>query len=164
MDTGETILRSWDYAQTKGAIFTKGTYNLTVTDKRVIQTSDTKRGTSTTSVKLSEVGGVSTTLNKGSILAGIVMLILGVVLTIVFAIAFLPMIFFGILLIVLGIIVCVCAKTSITVSLYLSSLPQTFISANNIRFRKRMKVLRVKVDRSVAEEISSQLAALILLK
>lgn len=161
-DNGERLLKSWDYAKTKGMIFTKGEYNLTVTDKRVISTARTKLGDARTDIKLSTIEGVSTTYKTGSLVAAIITLILGIVLSVVFAIVFLPMIAVGLLLVLIGILCIMFAGTSVSVVLYVKSHSESFLAANSITRSKRAKKVRVKVDRVAAAEIANQLATYIL--
>lgn len=56
---GETVLKSWDYGKKKGLFLTKGTYTLTVTNKKIISTYEGKKESSRDDFDLSGVTGVS---------------------------------------------------------------------------------------------------------
>ena len=78
----EQVYKSWDYAKTKGLIFTKGLYNLTVTDKKVITVTKTKLNTTRTEIMKNEISGVSVSNGKGSLLPAIFLLLRGLIVTI----------------------------------------------------------------------------------
>lgn len=59
LSSGETIVKSWDYGKAKGRIRTKGVYNLTVTNKKIISSFENKKETYREDFDLNEINGVS---------------------------------------------------------------------------------------------------------
>lgn len=59
LTNGEKILKSWDYGKLKGFILTKGTYNLTVTNKKIIASYEGRKECNREDFALSEVNGVA---------------------------------------------------------------------------------------------------------
>ena len=56
---GEKVMKSWDYGKLKGWFLTKGTYNLTVTNKKIISTYETKQECFREDFDLNDVNGVA---------------------------------------------------------------------------------------------------------
>lgn len=157
----EQVYKSWDYAKTKGLIFTKGLYNLTVTDKKVITVTKTKLNTTRTEIMKNEISGVSVSNGKGSLLPAIFLLLRGLIVTIC-SVMFIPLLAIGLPLMILGIIAIICRRASISVTLYIKSHAEEFLSANSIKSRRRAKRLRVKIDRNAADEIANELSSYLL--
>lgn len=59
LSNGETVLKSWDYGKLKGGFFTKGTYSLTVTNKKLIASYESKQESFREDFDLSSVNGLS---------------------------------------------------------------------------------------------------------
>lgn len=168
MDTnlgvGEQLVKSWDYAISKGRFFKNGEYNLKLTDKRIISTSTTKRGYSRTDIKTDSVSGVSLSTEHGSIVAGIICIVLGIILVVAAILTIPYLAIAGAVLILGGVIKIMLAGNSLSLNLYVESYSMPFITANGIKRRKHMRTVRVKVNRGVAEDIVTNFANYLLLK
>lgn len=146
LGSNESIIKSWEYAKLKGLIFTKGTSNLTVTNKRVIAINESKRGLSRDEIAIDEISGISTNYyNNFSLL----LVLLGVIFCLT-----LILIPIGLTLIQLG------TGTSLTVIMDGYPINDPIISSSSIR-RIRTKRFKLKVNKSVAKEIAEQLSTLI---
>lgn len=162
----ETLVKEWDYARQKKLLGFKNKYNLTLTNKRIIATKTLKKGVEREDILLSSVTGVGTSRTTGftNLLAGILLIIIGIAL-IASLIALAPAAaIIGVVLIVLGIIVLIVSRnTKLVIELYETGIPFNFISLNtSLRFKRRIKLEKVKVDAAMAEDICNNINELIL--
>ena len=146
LGSNEAVVKSWDYAKTKGIIFTKGTSNLTVTNKRVIATTESKRGISRDEVSISEISGISANYYSNF---SILLVLLGILFFC--TIILIPL---GSLLFDLG------TGTSLTVVVDGYPMTDAIIASSSIK-RKRKKRFKLKVNKSAAKEICEQLSTII---
>lgn len=58
LSNGEAIVKSWNYGKLKGWFLTKGSFNLTVTNKKIISTYECKNEISRTDYDLNSIKGV----------------------------------------------------------------------------------------------------------
>ena len=56
---GEKIVKSWDYGKAKGLIFTRGQYNLTLTNQKLISIYEGKKEAVREDYDLNEIKGIS---------------------------------------------------------------------------------------------------------
>ena len=59
LNNGEQIVKSWYYGKAKGLIFTRGKYNLTLTNKKIICMFENKKESSRQDFDINEIKGVS---------------------------------------------------------------------------------------------------------
>ena len=147
LGTGEKVIKSWDYAKAKGILFTKGTGNLTVTDRRVISATETKKSLTRDEMPLSAITGISTGYYSNF---SILFVLLGVLLCL--TLVLIPL---GIILIQKG------TGTTLCVILDGNIPNDPIIATTSIRRRRKAKRLRIKVNKSCAKEIAEQLSTII---
>lgn len=141
----ERIVKSWEYAKVKGLILTKGTSNLTVTNKRLIVTTQTKRSLSRDDMPIENITSISANYYSNFSLP---LVLLGVLLCI--TIVLLPI---GVNLIRLG--------TGTSLIVVVGNMPsEPVITTTSIRRLKRRR-FKAKVNRALAQEICEQLSTII---
>lgn len=147
---GERSLKSWDYAQKKWLFFKRGTYNLTLTNRRLITSSTSKNSVEHDYVELSAIKGISASYScKISFLK--------VLLGIIFCTALITMII-GIPLLL------TCKRGQLVLNLCTEAESYEYILANSIAKKGFLARLfspktRFKVFPDVAKEIVETLPA-----
>lgn len=146
LGNNESVVKSWEYAKTKGLIFKKGTSSLTVTNKRVINITESKKAIVRDEVSVNEITGISASYSSNF---SLLFILLGVLFCC--TIIFIPI---GTRLIDLG------TGTSLTVVMDGYPMNDAMISTSSIR-RRRKKHVRLKVYKNAAKEICEQLSTII---
>lgn len=59
LSNGENVVKSWEYGKLKGWFLTKGTYTLTVTNKKIISTYENKKESFREDFDISDLNGVA---------------------------------------------------------------------------------------------------------
>ncbi|MDE6356443.1 MAG: hypothetical protein K2L67_04280 [Clostridia bacterium] len=145
LGAGERLIKSWNYAKTKGGL--KSEANLTVTDKRVISSAATKRSVVRDEIPVSAITGVSTSYCSNF---SLLYVILGVICCL--TVILLPL---GLNFIRKG------TGTSLSVYFDVSLPGNPFISTSSIKKRRKAKRVKVKVDRACAKQIAEELSTVI---
>lgn len=166
--SNEKMLKSWTYATSsvkKGFSRKTTDHTLTVTSKRIIQTSHSSRKVSKTEIPLSDVKKLALTHEVGSNVGAIILIILGVLAAILGVVVedgdyLIPLVPIGVLFVIIGILKL--NKGSLTVLIYTKQSYTLSIGAavgNLIRRGARGGKLKVRVNNVIATEIIESLGA-----
>ena len=145
----EVIVKSWDYAQTKSA-GEKTTANLTVTNKRVVRTSESKRGISRDELPLSSIKTVYYGNSKLSTTKAIVCIVFGILFFL--AIFGIPLLVYGIMML---------QQASFHIIIETKGLEGTSLEVGVVHIlgKKRRKTLKVKINKSACANIVDEFGA-----
>lgn len=150
LSQGEQVVKSWDYAKTKGTFFTKGRYNLTVTNKKIVSSYETKKSVKREDINLSEISGISAEYSKSG---SPFLTFLGVLFCI--SIVGLPI---GIIILIIN------RKGQLTLSALTDVSDYSMVEVNGVGgrfFGKKKKKLKLKVDIGAAKEIVSDISTVV---
>ena len=145
----EKIVKSWDYALTKSA-GVKTTANLTVTNKRVVRTAESKRGVSRDEIPLDSIKTVYYGNSKLSTTSAIVCIVFGVIFF--FAI-------FGIPLLIRVILMLQQASFHIIIETKEREGTSLEVGVVHILGKKKRRALKVKINKSACANIVDEFGA-----
>ena len=154
----ETLVKSWEYAQTKQG-FEKKSHELTVTDKRIITSSESSKGVDRREIYLDDVKTLEYSFAKQGLFKAILLLILGVFTSIIVA---------GIFFIIKAISILKEKSFELTMTTEGFESDGLEIGASSMKkifgFLKKKSKLKVKVNKDAALEIINELGAIIVEK
>lgn len=169
----EKLISSWDYATAKrgGAFYgSKDTYNLTVTDKRIIYGKDKKNGYDRTEILLDSVKAVDFECGNTSLLAfilialGIAIFVFGIFLfgshiVAQYDVFFITMTAIGI---ILGIKGAQLMGQKAEVKIYITCVAQPFAFANRGSGTKLKQVTKLKIKKEIFNDLKESLSTILL--
>ncbi len=160
----ETIVKEWQYgsSQIKDE---KIDYSLVVTNKRVISAQHGKLTNARQEVCVDDICAISTSNVKQSILGAIILIALGALFAIIGLVSIgVAGVLVGIFVAALGVIALLKASSNFEVYVYTNTRDHLSLAISRSTFiRKRAgKVLKIKVDKAMADEIVETLGAIVL--
>ena len=151
----ESLIKSWEYAQTKQG-FEKKSYELTVTDKRIISSSESSKGVDRREIYLDDVKTLEYSFAKKGLFKAILFFILGAITAIAVV---------GIFLIIKAIGILKEKSFELTMTTEGFESDGLEIGASSMKkifsFLKKKSKLKVKVNKDAALEIINELGAII---
>lgn len=148
----ESVIKSWDYAYTKQRGERK-TYNLTVTDKRMVASSESSNNVDRREIYLDDVKTMDYSFSKSGLLGALLLIIFGV---------FLSIVIIGIFMIINGVHKLKEGSFTLTITTRGEESDGIALGASSfLNLKKKRGKLKVKVDREAAIEIINELGAIL---
>lgn len=166
---GETVIKEYNYGRIKEKKLVDGaktSASLIVTNKRIISAIGGNRGQSKKEIPINNVTGVFSKVKLPSLLAPIIMIILAVALIIVSIVlsagAAVIGICAGIAFILVVVAVILLRRTGFDLVIDYAGGNQYEISWSNLKVKRRVTAVKVRVNRAVAYQIQAELGAIII--
>ena len=149
----ETLVKSWDYAHEKKG-FEHKNYNLTVTDKRIIASSESHKSIDRREIYLDDVKTLEYSFEKNGLFWAILLLILGIFTSIMVV---------GIFLIIKAVHMIREKSFVLTITTNGFESDGLHVGASSLhKITKGRGKLKVKVNKDAANEIIEELGAIVL--
>lgn len=170
----EKILKSYEYSKITGktGLFRKNetTSKLIVTNKRIINEHANNNGVSRSEIPVGSADYIGTYFAKKvpSLIVGILIAVLGVVLTIALAIVFTPMLVIGLILFAVGIVLIVkavfgkAAAVVVQISSYHNEYNLMSIGSSTGIFTSSVKKIKISVDSEAAAQMVDEIGSIII--
>lgn len=159
----ETIIKSWDYANTKQGPEHK-VYNLTVTNKRLVSTAQSATSMEKREIYLDDVKNLECTYARNSMFGAIVLFVLAaLVLIATIAAKIWPLLILSVIFVLIGVALLSQRSFTLSIACYGGESDGIELGASSLsKIKKGAGKLKVKVNKEAAEEIVSDLGAIIL--
>ena len=148
----ESVIKSWDYALEKRR-FERTTHNLTVTDKRIVSSSESKTSFERREIYLSDVKTLDYKFQRNGMFKAILMLILGILTAIVVV---------GIFLILAAVKILKAKSFALTIITSGCESEGLSLGASSMLKKKSSGKIKVVVNKNAAMEIMNELGSIIL--
>ena len=159
----ETIIKSWDYANTKQGQEHK-VYNLTVTNKRLVSSAHSATSMQKREIYLDDVKNLECTYARNSMVGAIILFILaGIALIVAVAVKILPLLILTAIFVIIGIILLSQRSFTLSIACYGGESEGLSLGASSLsKIKKNSAKLKVQVNKEAAQEIIAELGAIIL--
>lgn len=159
----ETILKSWDYANTKQGQEHK-VYNLTVTNKRLVSSAQSATSMEKREIYLDDVKNIECTYARNSMIGAIILFVLaGIALIVAVAVKIWALLILTAILVLIGVGLLSQRSFTLSIACYGGESEGIELGASSLsKIKKNAARLKVQVNKVAAEEIIAELGAIIL--